>query len=170
MKQQYLLQQLLQLGILIMAFGMIMSLIGLYPGITGVEPRAGTGILQIILIILGVWLVIIGQFVLAKISFYPRIPNTLAQRVAIRLSLTALLFLGAVGMSDVLGYGSNPPQGEISYPVMGAFQAAGIVMGFIAASFGVLLFVLTGDKVPADDVNRRRLPDYRRETEEHSSV
>lgn len=170
MKRQWLIQQLLQFGILIAALGAIFSLIGLFPGVTGIDPQTGTGILQIVMIIAGVWLIIVGELVLVKVVFYPRQSSNLSQSIAIRLSFTALLFLGAVGMSDVLGYGSNPPEGDFSYPIMGVFQASGIVLGFVMASIGVLLFVITGtpNRPQTEEVEDFR--SYVRKTQEHYAL
>lgn len=142
--EQMVLQQWIQFGILVATLGVILSLIGLYPGVTGVEPRSGIGILQIMILIAGMSLVIFGTLIFVKVGFYFGVPSTLAQRIAVRLSLTGLLFSGAVGLSDVLGYGSNPPAGAESFPILGKYQALGIVFGFVMASFGVLLFALAG--------------------------
>ncbi|MBZ0306146.1 MAG: hypothetical protein K8I82_08775 [Anaerolineae bacterium] len=141
---QYINQQLAQLGILISTLGGVLCLIGLYPGITGVEPRSGIGVLQIMIIIFGMTLIIIGAMLFVKIGFYPSTSTNLAQRIAIRLSLTGLLFSLAAGMADLLGYGSNPPEGPTNIPVLGSYQIIGMVTGFVIASFGVLLFALRG--------------------------
>ena len=144
-------QQMVQIGMLLITLGGVLCLMGLYPGITGVEPRSGIGILQIMLLLAGMLLIIIGELIFVKVAFYPDIPSTLAQRIAIRLSLTGLLFAAAVGLSDVLGYGSNPPDGAENIPVLGIYQAGGIVFGFVMASLGVLLFVIAGpDPLPPE--------------------
>ncbi|KAB2903484.1 MAG: hypothetical protein KJ064_20915 [Anaerolineae bacterium] len=143
-QQQYINQQLVQLGILISTLGIVLCLIGLYPGITGLEPKSGIGVLQIMIIILGMTLIIIGAMLFVKIGFYPSTGTNLAQRIAIRLSLTGLLLALAAGLADLLGYGSNPPEGPEKIPVLGVYQAVGMVVGFLVASLGVLLFALRG--------------------------
>ncbi|MFP4324018.1 MAG: hypothetical protein ACLFTK_16305 [Anaerolineales bacterium] len=158
-----LLQQLVQLGILTMTMGIVFLLIGLYPGITGLEPRSGIGILQIGIILMGMSLIIIGELIFVKLGFYPHTPTNLAQRIALRLSLTGLLLAVAIGFSDVLGYGSNPPEGDESFPILGTYQAVGMIMGFVVASVGVLIFVLAG---PADLPSA---PD-KRDTQPHSPI
>jgi RimJ/RimL family protein N-acetyltransferase len=139
-------QQLLQFGILVITLGIVLCLIGLYPGITGVEPKSGIGILQIFIILGGLSLIIYGGFVFVKVVFYSAESDSLTQRIAMRLSMTGLLFSVAAGLSDVLGYGSNPPVGEDASPILGWFQSGGIVFGFIAASLGVLLYVMAGSE------------------------
>jgi hypothetical protein len=133
-------QQLVQFGILIGTLGLILCLMGLYPGITGVEPKIGIGVLQVIMILLGMTLIILGAFIFVKVGFYPEIANNLAQRIALRLSLTGLLFAAGSGLADVLGFGSNPTIEQVSFPILGPYQAWGMVMGFMIAALGVILF------------------------------
>ncbi len=155
------LQHLVQLGILTMTIGIVFMLVGLYPGITGLEPRSGIGILQIGIVLGGMSLINIGELIFVKLGFYPHTPTNLPQRIAIRLSLTGLLLAIAIGFSDVLGYGSNPPIGAESFPILGTYQAIGMVLGFVVASLGVLIFVLTGE---------HDAPDPKRETQPHTTT
>ena len=136
-------QQVLQVGILVSTLGIVMCLIGLYPGITGVEPKSGIGILQIFIILVGLSLIILGGFIFVRVVFFAAEEGTLVQRIAVRLSLTGLLFSVATGLSDILGYGSNPPEGADSSPILGWFQSGGIVLGFIIASLGVVIYVMS---------------------------
>jgi RimJ/RimL family protein N-acetyltransferase len=151
-------QQLVQFGILVATLGVILGLIGLYPGVTGVEPKSGIGILQIIILLFGMTLVIVGAMIFVKVGFYPTAPSNLAQRIAIRLSFTGLLFSAAVGLSDVLGYGSNPPNGDESFPILGIYQVAGLVIGFVVALFGVVLFLVAGPVYETPSDKRKTIP------------
>ena len=146
-------QQLVQFGILVGTLGIILCLIGLYPGITGVEAKAGIGVLQVMLIIGGMGLIIGGAMLFVKVGFYNGVESNLAQRIAMRLSLTGLLLAAAAGFADVMGFGSNPSSvtGE-TFPILGTYQAWGIVFGFITAAMGVLLFGVAGPSgvIPAE--------------------
>lgn len=138
-------QQLVQFGILVGTLGVILCLIGLYPGITGLEARPGIGVLQVMLIIGGMGLIISGALLFVKVGFYNGIASNLAQRIAVRLSLTGLLLSAAAGFADVLGFGSNPSsQTGITFPILGPYQAWGMVAGFLLAAMGVLLFGVAG--------------------------
>jgi hypothetical protein len=149
--RQGMIQELLQFGILVATLGIVLCLIGLFPGVTGVEPKSGIGILQIMIVLFGMSLLILGEMIFVKIGFYPNISSNLAQRIAIRLSMTGLLLATAVGLSDVLGYGSNPPAGPEQFPILGVYQAGGLVLGFIIASCGVLMFVVAGPEIEEED-------------------
>ncbi|NJL92643.1 MAG: hypothetical protein HC915_02395 [Anaerolineae bacterium] len=124
-------------------------LIGLYPGITGVEPQRGIGVLQVIIILVGMLLIISGAMLFVKIGFYAGVASTLTQRIAVRLSLTGLLFSAAAGLADVLGYGSNPAETPEMLPILGVYQAWGMVLGFVVAALGVLIFGAAGPRRPS---------------------
>lgn len=159
MTTQHETQQLVQFGILVATLGLILSLIGLYPSITGVEPKTGIGVVQILILILGgMPLTILGGMIFVKVGFYSATPLNLAQRIAIRVSLTGLLFAAAVGMSDVFGYGSNPTTPN-SFPVLGVYQSAGMVFGFGLALLGVMVFLLAGPPYPTPISAQKRTTD-----------
>lgn len=142
-----------QLTILIGALGVVLTLIGLFPTITGVNVQSGIGVLQIIVILSGLTLLIVSALLFVKISFYPFITTNLAQDIAIRLSLTGLLMSAATGLADVFGYGSHSPGDEANLPQVGEWQAAGMVIGFVIASIGVLIFAVMGpSENESDDI------------------
>jgi len=138
-----------QVGIAIGVLGAVITLIGLFPTLTGFDPTPGIGIVQILTILVGFSLIIFGAFIFAQTTYYPGVKHTLIQQIGIRLSLTGLLGSAAAGLADVLGYGSNPPTAT-QRPVLGIYQAAGLIGGFVIAAVGVLLFALYGNP-PADD-------------------
>ena len=132
-----------QLSIIIGTLGVVIALIGLFPGIAGLETTAGVGVLQVLVILLGFSVLFTGAYLFAKQTFYPGLPATLAQDVGIRLTLTGLLIAAAGGMADVLGFGSNPST-ETSRPVLGNLQAMVFIGGILIASSGVVIFALFG--------------------------
>lgn len=133
-----------QLTILVGTLGLILTLIGVFPSITGVDVQSGVGLLQIIAMLIGLTLLISGALLFVKISFYPFLETNLAQDIAIRLSMTGLLMAAATGLADMLGYGSHFPGDIDNLPHVGEWQAAGMVIGFILASVGVLVFAIMG--------------------------
>ncbi|NDJ86898.1 MAG: hypothetical protein GYB66_13535 [Chloroflexi bacterium] len=141
-----------QIGILIGTLGIVLALIGLFPSITGVEAQSGVGVLQVLVILFGLILLIVGALLFVKIMFYPFQRTNLAQDIAIRLSLTGLLMTAAIGLADVLGFGSHAPGDESNLPYIGPWQAAGMALGFAVASVGVLVFTLMGAQGDGSDV------------------
>lgn len=136
-----------ELSITIGALGVVITLIGLFPGLVGLEAASGVGVLQVLVILLGFGILFTGAYMFAKTAFYAGLPNSLAQDIGIRLTLTGLLVAGAAGLADVLGFGSHPPTPE-RRPLLGHLQAAVFIGGILLAALGVVIFALFG---PAED-------------------
>ncbi len=132
-----------QVGIAVGVLGGVLTLIGLFPSITGLEASAGIGLVQILTILAGFTTMILGAYIFVQTTFYYATKHNLAQQIGLRLSLTGLLGSAAAGLADVLGYGSNPPMPD-QRPVLGPWQSVGLIGGFVIASLGVLIFALMG--------------------------
>jgi hypothetical protein len=133
-----------QFGIALGALGAVLAFMGLFPGVTGVEPTVGIGLVQITMILTGFSLLIAGAFIYAKYTFYAHKSSNLTQQIALRLSLTGLLFGAMAGLADILGFGSNL-RTETSDIFFGPWQAFGLISGFLIASLGVIIYSLSGD-------------------------
>lgn len=144
-------ERIAQIAILVGTLGLVLTLIGLFPSITGVEPKSGVGVLQILVILLGLTLLISGAFVFVEIVFYPDVPTNLAQDIAMRLSFTGLLMTAAIGLADVLGFGSHSPGDQENLPYLGPWQVMGMTIGFVVSSLGVLIYAIMGPSPPEDD-------------------
>jgi len=132
-----------QVGIAISTLGVVLALMGMFPGVTGLHATPGIGVLQIVAILTGFNLLIIGALLYVQGAFYPGVRHNLAQQIAVRLSATGLLFSAIAGLGDLFGFGSHPP-GITDGPFLGYWQALGLIGGFLVASLGVVLFALTG--------------------------
>ncbi len=142
--------KLSQVGIAVAVLGGVVTLIGLFPSVTGFEPSAGAGVLQIMVILTGFAILIFGVYLFVQVTYYPGVKHNLAQQVGLRLSMTGLVISVVAGLADVLGYGSQPP-GLDQRPFLGMWQATGLIGGFIVASLGVIVFVLKGHPGPPDE-------------------
>ncbi len=143
--------KLSQAGIIIAILGGVITFIGLFPGVTGITPSDGMGILRILALLTGFSILIGGAYLFVQNAYYPGIKHNLAQQIGIRLSMTGLVIATAAGLADILGFGSHPPISGVQRPFMGPYQIIGLVGGFLIASLGVVIFVLMGhghDKTP----------------------
>jgi hypothetical protein len=138
-----------QISITLGALGIVITLIGLFPGIIGLETVEGVGVLQVLVILLGFSILFTGAYLFAKQVFYPGQPTTLAQDIGTRLTMTGLLIAAAAGLADVLGFGSHGAA-ENTRPLLGRLQAIVFVGGILLASFGVIIFAVFGP-TPDDD-------------------
>jgi hypothetical protein len=132
-----------QISITIGALGIVITLVGLFPGIIGLETVEGVGVLQVLVILLGFSVLFTSAYLFARQVFYPGLPTTLAQDIGIRLTMTGLLIAAAAGLADVLGFGSHGPT-EGTRPLLGRLQAIAFVGGILLASSGVVIFAVFG--------------------------
>lgn len=132
-----------EISISIGALGAVITLIGLFPGIIGLETAEGVGVLQVLVILLGFTILYISAYYFAKKAFYSGQPSSLAQDIGIRLTMTGLLVAGAAGLADVLGFGSHPSTPG-NRPMIGRLQAVVFIGGILLASSGVVIYALFG--------------------------
>ena len=135
-----------QVGIALGALGVMISFMGLFPGVTGAETTAGIGLIQVAMLIFGFGLLILGALIYLKCTFYLEVPATLSQQVGMRLALTGLLFAAMAGLADILGFGSHI-RNEAGDIFFGQLQMIGILACFALSSFGVLVYVLAGARL-----------------------
>lgn len=132
-----------QVGIALGALGMILTLMGLFPGVTGVTPTPSIGIVQIIAILVGFALLILGALLYVKFTFYTSQPSNLLQQIGTRLALTGLLFAALSGLADILGFGSHTRAAAVD-AFIGPLQAVGVIGNFLLSAAGVLLYAMSG--------------------------
>jgi hypothetical protein len=132
-----------QIGIALGVLGVVLAFMGLFPGMTGLPPTPGIGAIQLVTMLAGFSLLITGAFIYVKYTFYTHTRSNLGQQIALRLSMTGLLFAGMSALADILGFGSNIRTATEDI-FFGAWQAGGLIGGFLVASLGVLLYAIIG--------------------------
>lgn len=133
-----------QFGIALGALGTVLTFMGLFPGVTGLPPASGIGIMQIVTILVGFVLLIAGALTYVKFTFYVSKKANLVQQIGVRLALTGLLFAVMMGMADIVGFGSHLRSDNVE-PLFGVLQAVGIIGSFGLAALGVLIYAVSGD-------------------------
>ncbi len=136
-----------QVGIALGAFGVVIALIGMFPQLIGFTPTFGIGILQVLTILTGYALLLLGAFIFVKFSFYLGKAATLVQQIGVRLAITGLLFAGLVGLADIFGFGSHV-RGEDSDIFFGEWQALAFILSFVLSCVGILVYALGGTPEP----------------------
>ena len=132
-----------QVGIALGSMGVMLCLMGLFPGVTGAAITVGIGLIQVTMVLLGYALLILGALVYLKFTFYLDIPSTLAQQIGTRLALTGILFAALSGLADILGFGTHI-RNDVGDIFFGQLQMVGILASFALSSLGVLVYVLAG--------------------------
>lgn len=143
--------KLTQAGVILAILGAVVTFIGLFPGVVGLEVLPGVGLLQILIVLIGFGLLFFGAYLFAQNVYFPGVKHNLAQQIGTRLSMTGLVIAVASGLTDILGFGSHPPIPPVQRPFLGSWQTAGLIGGFVLASFGLIIFVLLGPNGPGSD-------------------
>jgi hypothetical protein len=138
-----------QIGIALGVLGLMLASLGLFPGLTGVNPAGGFGTIQYTAVLAGFALLTLGGLIYAKFTLYVGRAANLAQQISVRLTLTGIVAAALAGFSDFLGFGSHLPT-ETSQIYLGEVQVAGAILGFTCAFVGVFLYALAGTPPPAD--------------------
>lgn len=135
-----------QLGIAIGALGLILTVMGLFPGLTGLEPTTGIGLIQVFVMLMGMTLLILGALIYVKFTFYAFLKSTLTQQIGNRLALTGLVLATLSALADVLGFGSHGIVIDVEETEMfiGQLQAVAIIISFFISAFGVLVYAFGG--------------------------
>ncbi|NDJ78474.1 MAG: hypothetical protein GYB65_19670 [Chloroflexi bacterium] len=141
-----------QFTITLGALGVVIALIGLFPGIIGLETTEGVGVLQVLVLLAGFSVLFLAAYIFVKRSFYAGLRNTLAQDIGIRLTMTGLLAAAAAGLADVLGFGSHPGPDD-ARPMLGRLQAIALVSSILVASLGVVIYAIFGPEDSASETD-----------------
>jgi hypothetical protein len=135
------LDRVAQFGIALGALGLLLLIMGLFPGITGRTPTLNVGVVQLAAMLIGWSLMTFGALIYAKFTYFAKVQSNLTQQIGSRLALTGIVFAAICGLADVLGFGSNA--GVLANDVViGQFQIAGIIGSFVLSSLGVILFAI----------------------------
>ncbi|MDE2777816.1 MAG: hypothetical protein OXI77_17965 [Chloroflexota bacterium] len=135
-----------QVGIALGALGGMICFMGLFPGVTGAMPTVGIGLVQVVMVLFGYTLLILGALTYLKFTFFLDVSANLVQNIGTRLALTGVLFATLAGMADILGFGTHI-RDDTSELYFGQLQMIGILASFGLSSFGVLVYVLAGASI-----------------------
>ena len=139
-----------QLGVVIGLLWLVITLIGLFPGLIAFPPTPGLGVMQILMVNFGFSVLIFGAMIYVKFIFYAESRLTLAQKIGIRLSLTSLVMMVVISLADVLNFGSHlrSLNEEILF---GGIQMVGVLIFLGVASLGIMIFAVAGTPtLPSD--------------------
>ena len=129
--------RLAQFGVFTATVGSVTMIMGLFPDAMDSDASPGIGLLQIMVILVGLTLLTSGAYIFVYATWHRGEERTLMQDVAIRMALTGLTLAYAAGLADVLGFGSHAVEVGLTF---GRFQTIGLAIGFLLAALGVLVY------------------------------
>ena len=126
-----------RLGLILTILGFLIFLMGVDPGIFGLDRSPVTGFVQIATFLVGLALMCMGGYIGLN-ALWNGTEKTIAADIGLRLVATGYVVAVACGMADVFGIG-NQPLPEIPY--FGPWQAFGVMVGEAIIAVGFILLI-----------------------------
>jgi len=127
----------IRVGLIITILGFLIFLLGVDPGIFGVDRSPVTGFLQIAVFLIGLAMICIGGY-MSLISLWSGREKSIAADIGLRLVSTGYVIAVASGMADIFGFGTQPLP---NIPYFGWWQALGVMIGEITIALGFILMI-----------------------------
>ncbi|UCF28783.1 MAG: hypothetical protein JSW42_03610 [Chloroflexota bacterium] len=124
----------IRLGMVTMAVGLLIFLIGAMPDMFGLDRSPVIGFVQIAVFLFGLAIICLGAYISMN-SLWNKHQKTILADIGLRLVATGFLIAVISGMADVFGFGTQlSPQ----IPFYGPRQAAGVLFGEIIIVIGFI--------------------------------
>jgi hypothetical protein len=124
-------------GLAIAVFGLVLFVLGLNPGLFGLDRSPVVGFVQIAVFLVALAIICVGGY-LTLTALWVGKEKTIAADIGYRMVATGYVIAAASGMADVFGFGSQPFP---STPYFGQWQALGVMMGEIFIIIGFLMMI-----------------------------
>jgi hypothetical protein len=127
----------LRLGVGVTILGLVLYLLGVDPGMFGMDRSPVMGFVQISVLLIGLAFMCLGGYITLNALWNGSQKSILAD-IGLRMVATGYLIAVASGMADILGFGNHPfPR----IPYFGPLQAIGVIIGEVAIALGFLMII-----------------------------
>jgi hypothetical protein len=127
----------LRLGVGMTILGLVVYLMGVDPGMFGMDRSPVLGFVQIAVLLVGLGFMSLGGYITLNALWNGSEKSILAD-IGLRLVATGYLIAVASGMADILGFGNHPfPR----IPYFGPLQSIGVIIGEVAIAIGFLMII-----------------------------
>lgn len=127
----------IRFGLVLTIFGFILYLLGVDPGIFGLDRSPVTGFVQIATFLVGLALMCLGGYLGLNTLWNGR-QKTIAADIGLRLVATGYVVAVTSGMADIFGFGNQPLP---LIPYFGPWQAVGVMIGEATIVLGFILLI-----------------------------
>ena len=114
-----------RLGLILTLFGLFIYVLGVDPGLFGLDRSPVMGFVQIMVLLVGLAIICLGGYIRLN-GLWNNRPKTILADIGLRLVSTGLVIAVVSGMADIFGFGSHLSP-EI--PIYGPWQAMGVLFG-----------------------------------------
>ena len=129
----------------IAVFGLVVFVLGLNPGLFGLDRSPVVGFVQLAVFLVGLAIICLGGY-LTLTALWGSQEKTIAADIGYRTVATGYVVVVASGMADVFGFGSQPFPAT---PYFGQWQVLGVMIGEIFIIIGFFLMIPYPKRRPA---------------------
>ncbi len=130
---------------MLVIIGLLMFVVGISPGLIGMDRSRVIGFIQMGVWLTGLGLVLLGAFLAVRVVRNGR-PMSLRAEIGTRLIATGFVVSATASLADFLSIGSH----RLPWVYFGPLQVGGLVAGVVVSLFGVLLYWPRTPKPPAE--------------------
>jgi len=127
----------IRIGLAIVCVGLLVFILGMNPGLFGLDRSPVVGFVQISVFLIGLALICLGGYITLN-TLWNGTEKTIAADIGFRMVATGYVMAVTSGMADVFGIGNQPFP---AIPYFGPWQATGVILGEIVIAFGFLLLI-----------------------------
>jgi hypothetical protein len=127
----------IRIGLIVTILGFLIFLLGVDPGIFGMDRSPVTGFVQIAVFLVGLALMCLGGY-LGLNALWNGTQKSIAADIGLRLVSTGYVVAVASGMADIFGFGTHTLP---NIPYFGPWQAIGVMVGEITIAIGFVLLI-----------------------------
>jgi len=127
----------IQFGLIIVLLGLLIFILGMDPGMFGLDRSPVVGFVQIAVFLVGLALICLGGFVVLN-TLWNGTEKSIAADIGYRMVATGYVLAVTSGMADVFGIGAQPFP---DIPYFGPWQAMGVMAGELVIALGFLLLI-----------------------------
>ena len=126
-------------NLVLFLLGSVMLLLSLAAVPLGFDVTPGFGMVQMFVLLIGLSLLTLAGYLHIYTIRERNTPRSLQADIGIRLGATGIVFAYAAGLSDLIGIGTHV-EPSFERPFVGPLQLAGIGVGILLITLGLLLY------------------------------
>lgn len=127
----------LRIGLGTTLVGFLVFMLGIKPGLFGLDRSPVIGFVQIAVFLIGLAIICLGGYI-SLAALWGKQEKSIVADIGLRLVATGYVIAVASGMADVFGFGTQPlPQ----VPYFGPIQAFGVTLGEAIIAIGFLMMI-----------------------------
>jgi hypothetical protein len=127
----------IRFGLITTLVGLLTFILGMEPGLFGLNRSAAFGFVQIAVFLVGLAIICLGGFI-ALNTLWNGMEKSIAADIGFRLVATGYVIAVTSGFADVFGIGS---QAFPAVPYFGPWQASGLIVGEVFIAIGFLMLI-----------------------------